>query len=263
MTSTEDREPSGTEAAEPQADVNAEPPTWTYEPAADRDARLADQLKDFPREPHLWIYALRTGAALLIRGWLKLFHRYEILGAEHLPIGSSFILVANHQSHLDAPCLVSAIPLRFLHRAFPAAAADYFFRGLPSSAFSSIVVNGLPFRRSAHGAASLTLCRELLRNPGNILIIFPEGTRSTTGELQTFRPGIGHLAAGTDVKVLPCYLEGAYRALPKGTRLPRPAKLTLRIGPPRSYAHLEPNRASYGVVAADLEAAVVQLGEPT
>lgn len=247
MTSTEDREPR----------------TWTYEPAADREARLVDQLKGFPREPHLWMYALRTGAALLIRGWLKLFHRYEIHGAEHLPIGSSFILVANHQSHLDAPCLVSAIPLRFLHRAFPAAAADYFFRGLPSSAFSSIVVNGLPFRRSAKGAASLTLCRELLRNPGNILIIFPEGTRSKTGELQTFRAGIGHLVAGADIEVLPCYLSGAHHALPKGARLPQPAKLTLHIGPARTYTHLEPKRESYGVIAADLQAAVIKLREST
>ncbi|NNE71402.1 MAG: 1-acyl-sn-glycerol-3-phosphate acyltransferase [Rhodothermales bacterium] len=236
---------------------------WTYEPAADRDQRLSELLQGFPREPHLWMYALRTAAALIIRAWLRLYHRYEIIGAERLPIGSSFILVANHQSHLDAPCLVSSIPLRYLHRAFPAAAADYFFKGLPSSAFSSIVVNGLPFRRKARGAASLVLCRELLRNDGNILIIFPEGTRSTSGELGTFRPGIGHLAAGSEVQVIPCYLRGAHRALPKGAAVPRPRKLTLCIGEPRSYAALPPGKDSYNRIAADLEAAVRKLGTDT
>ena len=111
------------------------------------------------------MYLLRTITALLIRAWLRLYHRLEIQSAERLPIGQSFIMVANHQSHLDALSLTAAIPLRYLHRAFPAAAADYFFKSVPRSAFSSIVINGLPFDRQARGADSLTLCRELLQNP--------------------------------------------------------------------------------------------------
>ena len=233
--------------------------TWQYEPAADRNQPLVELLQGFPREPHLWMYALRTAAALVIRGWFKLYHRFEIRGKERLPIGQSFIMVANHQSHLDSSSLVSTIPLRNIHRAFPAAAADYFFKDLPSSAFSSIVVNGLPFKRQARGAESIVLCRELLKNEGNILIIFPEGTRTTDGTPGVFKPGIGLLCAGTDIPVVPCYLEGAFKALPKGAAFPRPSKMVLHIGEARSYEDLSPGREAFLQVASDLEGAVFNL----
>ncbi len=235
---------------------------WQYEPAKDQNQSLTELLQGFPREPHLWMYALRTSAALIIRSWMKLYHRFEIRGKERLPIGKSFIMVANHQSHLDTLCLVSAIPLRNIHRAFPAAAADYFFKGLPSSAFSSIVVNGLPFKRQARGAESLVLCRELLRNKGNILIIFPEGTRTTDGSPGVFKPGIGLLCSGTDIPIIPCYLEGAYESLPKGAWFPKPSKLILHIGESRVYDDNDAGRETFQHIASDLEDAVFSL-KPT
>src|SRR6185295_17345295 len=133
-----------------------------------------------------------------------------------LPREGSFIMVCNHASHLDALCLQSSLPLRKLHRAFPAAAQDYFFVSLPRAAVAAIFINAMPFARKVQMRQSLDLCRKLLANPGNILILFPEGTRSTTGELAEFRPGIGTLAAGVDVPVVPCALQGAFAAWPKG-----------------------------------------------
>jgi 1-acyl-sn-glycerol-3-phosphate acyltransferase len=233
---------------------------WTYEPAADLEKTLAEQLQHFPREPHLWIYVLRSCTALIIRAWLKFYHRLDIRGAERLPLGKSFIMVANHQSHLDAPSLAAAIPLRYLHRTFPAAAADYFFTTVPRSALSSIVLNSIPFERKAGGAKSLQVCRELLKNPGNILIIFPEGTRLATEELGRFRSGIGRLAEGTDTAVVPCYLEGATRAFPKGASLPRPGKLVLHIGEPRDYRKTTMSRETVEHICADLQQAVAELG---
>lgn len=232
---------------------------WRYEPAADLDKSLAQRLRGFPREPHLWIYALRSLAALLLRAWLRIYHRYEIRGREHLPIGRSFILVANHQSHLDAPSLTAAIPLRHLHRVFPAAAADYFFSSVPRSAFSSIVVNGLPFDRETKGAESLEACRQLLQNSGNVLIIFPEGTRSASGEIGRFRSGIARLAAGTDLPVVPCHLAGAQRAFPKGAAFPRPAKLVLTIGRPRVFELPPASNADIERICAELRDAVCAL----
>jgi len=64
-----------------------------------------------------------------------------LTGRENLPAAESFVLVANHSSHLDALCLVSALPLRKLHRVFPAAAADYFFKSLPRIWIAAAVVN--------------------------------------------------------------------------------------------------------------------------
>jgi 1-acyl-sn-glycerol-3-phosphate acyltransferase len=244
-------------------DAEKEPASWHYEPAADLDQSVMEQLRGFPREPHLSLYALRSAAALLLRAWFKVYHRFEIVGRSRLPIGSSFIMVANHQSHLDALMLTAAIPLRFLHRAFPAAAADYFFSSGIRAAFSSIFVNGLPFDRKRGGASSLAVCRQLLRNEGNILIIFPEGTRSTTGKLGPFLPGIGYLAAGEEPAVVPCYLEGAFRAFPKGALFPRPRKVTLRIGEPLAYASLPTGKESAKEICDDLREAVLSLGGPT
>jgi 1-acyl-sn-glycerol-3-phosphate acyltransferase len=75
-----------------------------------------------------------------------------------------------------------------------------------------------------------------------------------------FRSGIGRLAAGRDIDILPCHLEGGLRAWPKGRWLPRPRKLRLRIGRPQNYRHLEQTRESVKAVCADLESRVAELG---
>src|SRR5437763_1017404 len=95
---------------------------WHYERAADLDQPLAERLRRFPREPDITVYGLRTLAALVVRAGLRVYHRLEIRGQEHLPADGSFVLASNHASHLDTLCLLAALPLRKLHRAFPAAA---------------------------------------------------------------------------------------------------------------------------------------------
>ncbi len=99
---------------------------WRYDTAEDLEQPMIERLKNFPREPDILVYLLRSFAAVSMRAWLRLYHRLEITGLENLPASGSFVLVANHSSHLDAPYLVSALPLRKLHRVFPTAAADYF-----------------------------------------------------------------------------------------------------------------------------------------
>ncbi|OLC29036.1 MAG: hypothetical protein AUH91_01040, partial [Verrucomicrobia bacterium 13_1_40CM_4_54_4] len=178
----------------------------------------------------------RALIALIIRGWLRIYHRFEIIGHQNLGTNRSLVIVANHSSHLDTLCLLAALPLRKLHRTFPAAAADYFFQSVPRTFVAAVVTNALPFARRVRVRGSLSICSELLNDPENILIIFPEGTRSETGETLAFKSGIGALVAGRDVTVLPCYLQGAFRAWPKGRRLPRPKKVRLIVGAPRNYS---------------------------
>jgi len=233
--------------------------TWHYEPARDLDQTLVERLRRFPREPDMLVYGLRSMAALTLRAWLRTYHRLEITGREHLPVDSSFVMVANHSSHLDALCLLAALPLRKLHRAFPAAAEDYFFVDLPRTALAAIVVNALPFPREVSAKQSLALCRQLLASAGNILVLFPEGTRTTTGRIAEFKPGIGLLLAGASVPVVPCHLEGAFAAWPKGRAIPRPRRLTLRIGAPRRFDHLAANKDCMLQVARELQAAVEEL----
>jgi 1-acyl-sn-glycerol-3-phosphate acyltransferase len=233
---------------------------WHYDSAQDVDLTTVDRLRRFPREPDMLVYGLRSIVALLLRVWLRAYHRFEIVGHEHLRTNRSFVMVANHSSHLDTLCLLAALPLRRLHCAFPAAAEDYFFRSVSRTWIAAVVVNALPFARQAHVRQSLSICSELLANPGNVLIIFPEGTRSQTGETQEFKSGIGALVAGRDVTVLPCHLHGAFQAWPKGRRLPRPKKVRLIIGEPRNYLSRHADKIDISSIASELQRAVTELG---
>ncbi len=232
---------------------------WHYDPANDLNSSLAEQLRSFPREPNIFYYTARTLAAVALRVWLKLYHRLEITGREHLPASGPFILAANHTSHLDTLCLLATISFRRLHQTFPAAASDYFFSSLPRSAVSAILINALPFDRQVHGEQSLQVCQQLLANGDNILILFPEGTRTVTGEMGRFRLGIAHLAIDTNIPVVPCYLHGGFAAWPKGCFFPRPRKITLTIGGSLQFPNMERNHPNLVRICHDLQAAVQRL----
>jgi len=233
--------------------------SWSYAPAADLGRPLGWRLRRFPREPDVLVYTLRSLSAVVMRTWVRLYHRLQIEGREHLPLGESLVMIANHCSHLDTLCLLAALPLKQLHRAFPAAAQDYFFLRTPGMALAAITVNAMPFDRQHRIRHSLDLCRHLLSEPGNILILFPEGTRSDTGELGEFKPGVGMLVAGTDVPVVPCYLRGSFEAWPKRNRLPRPSPVRLTIGPPTRFKSFGTDRDSARQIAGELRERVIKL----
>ena len=123
---------------------------WQYDSAQDLDRTMVERLRHFPREPDMLVYGFRSLVALIIRALLRVYCRFEIVGEEHLRSNRSFVLVANHSSHLDTVCLLSALPLRRLHRAFPAAAADYFFKSVSRTWIATVVANALPFARQNH-----------------------------------------------------------------------------------------------------------------
>ncbi|HJT45506.1 MAG TPA: lysophospholipid acyltransferase family protein [Chthoniobacterales bacterium] len=232
---------------------------WRYDSAGDLDHAPIDRLRQFPREPDMLVYGLRSLCALIIRGLLRIYNRFEIIGQENLRTNRSLVIVANHCSHLDTLCLLAALPLRKLHRAFPVAASDYFFQRVPRLWAAAVLVNALPFGRHSRTRKSLMICDQLLANPGTILIIFPEGTRSTTGEINEFKSGVGALVAGKDVAVVPCFIDGSFKAWPKGKRLPRPGKVRLLIGEPRNYRARCPDKIEICAIAAELSRAVNDL----
>jgi 1-acyl-sn-glycerol-3-phosphate acyltransferase len=232
---------------------------WRYDSAHDLDQAPIDRLRQFPREPDMLVYGLRSLCALIIRGLLRVYNRFEIIGHQNLRTNRSLVIVANHCSHLDTLCLLAALPLRKLHRAFPAAASDYFFHSVPRLWAAAVLVNALPFARQVHVRQSLSLCEGLLGKPGTFLIIFPEGTRSTTGEIREFKSGIGALVAGRDVAVVPCFIDGSFRAWPKGKRLPRPRKVRLIVGAPRKFRTRTADKIDICAIAAELREAVNEL----
>ncbi|NOX53706.1 MAG: 1-acyl-sn-glycerol-3-phosphate acyltransferase [Planctomycetes bacterium] len=234
---------------------------WQYDTADDLDQTPIERLRKFPRRPEMFVFGLRLGAAALIRLWLRLYHRLTVVGAENLPPSGSFVIAANHASHLDALSIVSALPIGKVHRVFPAAAKDYFFVSLPRLALAAIVINALPFDRRRSIRRSLTLCHDLLAQSDNVLVLFPEGTRSAAGEIGPFKPGIGLLLAGTPHPAVPCYLAGTHDAWPKGAWLPRPKKVRVTFGRPLVFSDRERGKQAAVQIADQLRQAILALAE--
>jgi 1-acyl-sn-glycerol-3-phosphate acyltransferase len=204
---------------------------------------------------------IRDAIQLGMRAVLRTYNRLDVVGRENLPLDSSFVMICNHSSHLDAVCLLASLPLTRVHHAFPVAAADYFFSTRLRSMLSTIAVNGLPIDRH-NGSEGIEVCRRLLTDTKTVLIIFPEGTRTCSGSLGRFRSGVARLVAGTDVPVVPCYLSGAFEAWPKGRPLPRPGTLRLRIGRARTFPGSSPkDRDAVAAISSQLRDHVAALKE--
>jgi len=229
---------------------------WRYRPAADAGLAPGESLRSLRREAGLAAWLAQGGWRGLTRTYLRLYHRLEIRGREHLPTCPPFVLIGNHTSHLDAITLAATLPWRLRAAAFPIAAGDVFFETPAASLFSALMLNALPMWRKRCGSHAMQELRDRLLGDPAIYILFPEGTRSRDGTLGAFKPGLGMLVAAAEVPVVPCYLAGAFHACPPGKSLPRPRKLALHIGPPLSFA-AEPNeREGWRAIATRAEEAV-------
>ena len=113
---------------------------WHYDTAKDSELSFIDRLKECPHEPDPLVYAARITAAMVIRAALRAYNRFDIVGRNHLPRRGSFVLVANHASHLDAVALLSALPLQALHCAYP---LNGFFSKDHSATFEKICAEHL------------------------------------------------------------------------------------------------------------------------
>ncbi len=233
--------------------------SWQYKPSADTGLAPGERLRSLKRETGLLGSITQAGWRVLVRSYLRGYHRLSVTGAEHLPAAAPFVMIANHSSHLDAITLASALPWRLRRSAFPIAAGDVFFETPVAALFSSMMLNALPMWRKRCGSHAMQELRERLLGEPAIYVLFPEGTRSRDGQMGRFKPGIGMIVAGAEVPVVPCYLDGAHGAFAPGSKLPRPVRLALRIGPPRSFANVANERAGWQQIAAELEAAVAAL----
>jgi len=195
----------------------------------------------------------------ITRVYLAIAHRLKIRGRENLPERAPLILVANHASHLDAIILGGILPLRFVGAVFPIAAGDTFFTKRASSIFATAFMNALPIWRKNCGAHSLEDLRERLLQRPCIYILFPEGTRTRTGEMAPFKPGLGRLVAGTKIPIVPCYLNGTFAALPATGTVPRWKKISVHLGKPLSFAETTNDRVGWESIAAATENAVRRL----
>lgn len=234
---------------------------WQYNPSPSVNKSIAESLTVFPRERDMTCTILRVFWNCCLRVFLKIYFRLSIKGRENLPSNKSFVLIANHSSHLDAVCLSAALPVKSINRTFSVAAKDCFFSSFYRSVFAAVFVNALPFDRQHKHKESLELCADVLNVSDQVLIMFPEGTRSLTGKIQTFKYGIGLLVAGTDRLVVPTYIDGAYQAWPKGSKVPKPKRVRVFIGEPMDFMKIERNKEGYEKVAQLCESAIRNLSK--
>jgi 1-acyl-sn-glycerol-3-phosphate acyltransferase len=232
---------------------------WKLEPARDLGMPLGQRLRSYVRECGL----IETAAHLvwwsLVRTYMRLAHRLTVDGRENIPRKAPFVMVANHSSHLDALVLACRLPWYLRDRVFPVAAGDVFFESKAMTVFAAGFLNALPMWRRRVGPRAMEQLRRRLLEEPCAYILFPEGTRTRDGRMNRFKPGLGMLVAGTEVPVVPCFIDGAHRALPPDRKLPRFSKIRLRIGPPLVFASVPNIRDGWDQIAKRTEAAVAAL----
>ncbi len=233
---------------------------WKLTPARDLGLPPSERRRSNLREAG-WFDALLHGTWWgLMRAYLRVAHRFEILDRQHLPTEPPFIMVANHSSHLDAIALCAPLPLKLRARVFPLAAGDTFFDKPTTSLFAAHALNALPVWRKSGGRHGMEELRQRLLEEPCGYVLFPEGTRSRNGEMGEFKAGLGMLAAGTNVPVIPCHLEGCFQAWPPFRARPTRGKVRLRLGTPRLHAEVTNDRAGWEQIARETENAVRELG---
>jgi long-chain acyl-CoA synthetase len=185
-----------------------------------------------------------------------------IEGQTNVPMHTNFIVAPNHASHIDTGLVKKALGKEVAEQTVAVAAADYWFDTKYKRAYMNNFTTLIPIERTGSLRQSLRHVTQILRQGYNTLI-FPEGTRSVTGEIAEFKPIIGYLALNEKVGILPIYIWGTFEAYPKGMTIPKKdsigAKVGAKIGRFLEYEELAemvkgvPNTEAYRLIAARVQ----------
>ncbi|MCL2471491.1 MAG: 1-acyl-sn-glycerol-3-phosphate acyltransferase [Propionibacteriaceae bacterium] len=156
---------------------------------------------------------------VMLKSFVWSICKVQVHGLELLDnVEEPFIVIANHSSHLDAALVLGSLPRRLSKHVATGAAADYFFDKKLKGLTTSLFFNAYPVERT--GSRTHKGLTGRLLEAGVPLLIFPEGTRSRTGAIGQFKPGVAALSISRGVPCLPIALVGAYAAWPYNRPVP-------------------------------------------
>ncbi len=163
----------------------------------------------------------------IFKAFFKTYNRMTVKGVENIPTSGPFILAPNHQSYLDAPIAMAGVPTSQIN--------DIYFYATEEHVQGKV----LRYLASRHNIIlmenrnlknSILKLAKVLRQ-GKSIMIFPEGTRTYTGELNNFKKTFAILSKELNVPIVPVRLTGAYRMLKRGTRFIQPCHIQVEYLP--------------------------------
>jgi len=238
------------------------------QPASDAVVELP---VDFPSWNRSWPVRLvrRLSQATWIVPLTRAFAYARVEGQSNLDaLEGPVIFAANHQSHMDVPVILSALPGRWRAKVAPAMAKEFFkahffpanhswrdwFSNSLNYYLAAFYFNAFPLPQREAGARQTLQYIGELTGKGWSILIFPEGERSTTGVIKPFRGGIGMIGARLDVPIVPVRIEGVERLMPVGSSFVRPGRIRIAFGAPMRL-----RGDDYAALAEQVEQAVRSL----
>jgi len=171
----------------------------------------------------------------LLRPFLKLFFGVNVAGKKNLAALDRYIIIANHNSHLDILLLFYILPIRHIMMTHPVAAEEYFSKSKVLFKLIEYLFRPIWIVREEKVEDPLKGMKERLSSGHNI-IVFPEGTRGIPGQIGKFKTGVGRLAEQyRDVPIIPVFLSGPEKAFPKKSAFPLPIWNNVTVGPPQIF----------------------------
>lgn len=152
----------------------------------------------------------------------------SIEGTDNLTgLDGSYVVVANHSSHIDATLIVCGIPLDVGQYLSTGVAADYFFTKWYRKLFVVLTFNAFPIERGGQRRRR-SVAAQLVAE-GVPILLFPEASRSRTGKMTRFTPGAAGLSIKNSVPIVPVTVVGAHQAMPVGRNWPKPGRPPVRL----------------------------------
>jgi 1-acyl-sn-glycerol-3-phosphate acyltransferase len=216
---------------------NTPRPWWRFGSRWKPDFQCSAILPFHPLLLLLMNHILRTAFfALIVRPLMMVVLGTNVRRGELLPASGPAIIVANHNSHLDVFALMNVLGLKRLPQVRPVAAADYFMTRRLRCWFATRIVGIIPIDRSKvrreNGKHPLDPISEVLNSNG-IVLLFPEGTRGEPEKMDDFQTGVAHIARRhPEAPIIPVFMHGLGKALPKGEALLVPFFCDMFIGEP-------------------------------